>query len=178
MKNNEHGLRGFIQSFRCAVAGIMSGIVNERNLRIHIIVACYTLFFSTFYKFTRGEYILLVMTISLVIATEMLNTAIEAAVDLVTEKYALHAKAAKDIAAGAVLVTSCFSVIVGLLLFWDVETFKEIIEHYIRFPWRIVLLCLSIVCSVLFILKIGKWTRKADRYYAVKNGGNHVQNKE
>ncbi len=160
------------------MGGILSGIVSERNLRIHIVVAAYVLYFSIFYELTRGEYILLVMTICLVLSTEMLNTAIEAAVDLVTEEYARLAKAAKDIAAGAVLVTSIFAVAVGFLLLWDTKTFLEIFLYFIKSPMRVVLLGLSLLCSALFILKIGRWAKKADQHYGLKNGGSNAQHKK
>ncbi len=178
MKNNERGVKGFILSFRCAIAGIISGIVNERNLRIHIIAAIYVLYFSTFYEFTRGEYILLVMTICLVITTEMLNTAIEAAVDLVTEQYAPYAKAAKDIAAGAVLASAIFAIAVGFILFWDTAVFAEIFMYFTTSPIRGVLLALSILCAFLFVLKIGRWAKKADQHYGYKNGGTNVQHQK
>lgn len=178
MKHNDHGIKGFIHSFRCAVGGVLSSIVNERNVRIHIVAAAYVLYFSTFYDFTRGEYILLVMTVCLVLSTEMLNTAIEAAVDLVTEEYARLAKAAKDIAAGAVLVTAMFAVVVGVLLFWDTKTFGEIVAYFVGAPMRAVLLGLSVLCASLFILKIGGWAKKADQRYSFKNGGSNEQHKK
>ncbi len=178
MKHNEHGISGFIRSFRCAVAGILSSVVNERNLRIHIVVAAYVLYFSIFYDLTRGEYILLGLTICLVLSSEMLNTAIEAAVDLVTEEYARLAKAAKDIAAGAVLVTTVFAVLVGFMLLWDPATFAKISMYFASAPIRSVLLGLSVLCSILFILKIGRWAKKADQHYGLKNGGSNDQHKK
>ncbi|MFA9380497.1 MAG: diacylglycerol kinase family protein [Acetanaerobacterium sp.] len=178
MKNNERGLKGFLRSFRCAVSGIASSVVNERNIRIHLVAALYVLYFSVFYEFSRGEYILLLMTICLVICTEMLNTAIEAAVDLVTEEYARLAEAAKDIAAGAVLVMAAFSVFVGFMLFFNMEVVSRIIGYFAASPLRCVLLVLTLVLSVLFILKIGTWAKKADKHYGLKNGGNDVQNKK
>ncbi len=169
---------GFIKSFHCALCGILDSVVSERNLRIHIVAAMYILYFSRFYTFTRAEYILLALTICLVIATEMLNTAIEAAVDLVTEEYARLAKAAKDIAAGAVLVVAVFAVFVGVMLFLDLNVIMTVIEYFAHGPLRIVILLLTAAISVLFILKIGHWVRFVDKRYGYKNGGNDAKIKK
>lgn len=168
MKNNERGFKGFFRSFRCAASGIMSGVVNERNLRIHIVAMLYVLYFSSFYQLSRAEFIALVITVCVVIITEMLNTAVEAAVDLVTERYATLAKAAKDAAAGAVLVATAMSVVIGVVLFWDTAVFAKIAAYFIAAPVRLFLLMLSAVCAVLFMGKIGPWAKKADSRYGLQ----------
>ena len=71
------------------------------------------------------EFIAVIITISAVITAEMINTAIEATVDLVTSEFNEKAKIAKDVAAGAVLVTAIFSVIIGFLIFYD-RVFSDI----------------------------------------------------
>ena len=68
-------------------------------------------------KFSRGEVVLLLVTITLVVGAELLNTAIEVTVDLISPEYNHLARVAKNVAAAAVLVTACNAVLVGILLF-------------------------------------------------------------
>lgn len=84
------------------------------------------MFFSRYYDFTASEMGLLVLCIGFVIACELLNTAIERTVDLETSQFHSLARAAKDVAAGAVLLSAAASVAVGALLFWDIATLRFI----------------------------------------------------
>lgn len=107
----------FRESAGHAMDGISYTISHERNFRIEIIVACLVTAFSYFLKVSVIEWCILLLTISLVLVLEMVNTAIERTVDLVTKDYYELAKNAKDVAAGAVLVASMFSVVLGILIF-------------------------------------------------------------
>ncbi len=178
MKNNERGLKGFIKSFRYAVTGIVHSVLSERNIRIHLVVALYVLYFSRFYSLSRAEYILLLLTICFVIATEMLNTAIETVVDLVTEAYARLAKIAKDVAAGAVLVAAFSAVAVGVMLFFNLDVMGQIVRYFMGNWVRPVLLLLSVVVSFLFISKVGQWAQKADEAICPDQGGKDAQNQK
>lgn len=104
-------------SFRYASEGIWYGFSTQRNMKIHMAVAVLVVAFSLFLKVSRLELILIIMSISMVITCELINTAIERAVDTATQKYHPLAKIAKDVAAGAVLVSAVNSVIVGILIF-------------------------------------------------------------
>ena len=97
--------------------GITYTVSHERNFRIELAVACLVTFLSYFLKVSVVEWCILLLTISLVLVLEMVNTAIERTVDLVTKDYYELAKNAKDVAAGAVLVASMFSVVLGILIF-------------------------------------------------------------
>lgn len=117
-----------INSFNYAVAGIIQALKTEPNMKIHFIVAFAVLFFSLFFNFNRIEMLILFFTITLVIVSEMLNTAVESMVDLITEEYHPVAKVVKDIAAGAVLISALNSIVVGYLLFFDrINTYPGII---------------------------------------------------
>lgn len=111
--------KSLIESFNYAVAGIIHALKKEKNMKIHFTMATIVLVSSLFFDFTRIELLILFFAISLVIMAEMFNTAIERVVDLVTDKYHPLAKAAKDVAAGGVLVAAINSVIVGYLLFFE-----------------------------------------------------------
>lgn len=108
-----------IDSFNHAINGLITAVGTERNMKIHYGVALFVLVSSLFFNLSRVEYILLLITISLVIVAELFNTAIEKVVDMVTEEYHPLAKLAKDIAAGAVLIAAINSVAIGYLLFFD-----------------------------------------------------------
>lgn len=146
-------LRGLAKSFTFAFRGIKKCIISERNMRIHIVITVFTLIFSLFYNFSKTEYILLLITISSVIASETMNTAVEAVVDLVSPSYNKLAQIVKDIAAGAVFVSAIFAVAIGLILFFDVNKFIEIINFFSLRPLLIIALILSIILGLFFIFK-------------------------
>lgn len=102
---------------RNALNGIIHAFKTERNLRIDYIIGACVLFISLFFDFSKTELICLFLTIGFVIFAEMINSTVEYIVNLITDEYNLNAKAAKDIAAGGVLIASAISVIVAYLLF-------------------------------------------------------------
>jgi undecaprenol kinase len=101
-----------------ALNGILYAIRSEPNLRFHFLAAVVVLTLAAFFGFRRWEWSVLLLTCALVISLELVNTAIERAVDLTTERVHPLAKLAKDIAAGAVLTSSLFSLAVGWILFY------------------------------------------------------------
>lgn len=109
--------RRLIHSFGFAFEGVRHALQYDQNLRIHFIAAFFVMAASLFFKVTPFEMGILGVMIVLVIVTEMINTAIENMVDLISKEYHLEAKIAKDVAAGMVLVTVVGSVIVGILIF-------------------------------------------------------------
>ncbi|MCK4691037.1 MAG: diacylglycerol kinase family protein, partial [Desulfuromonadales bacterium] len=106
----------WLESLNCAIEGILWAVKSERHLRYHFSAALAVLLLALFFKVTALEFFLLVLAAVLVIFAELMNTAIETLVDLVTEEYHELAKRAKDIAAGAVLVTSVGAVTLGYLV--------------------------------------------------------------
>lgn len=146
-------LHGLVKSFNYALRGLKGCILSERNMRIHIIIAAYVLIFSLFYSFTKAEYVILLLTIGSIIACEMLNTSIEAIVDMVSPNYNKLAQIAKDIAAGAVFVVAFFGAIIGWILFFDLEIIAKIINFFSTYPILIIALALSAILSIAFIFK-------------------------
>lgn len=100
-----------------AIDGIQYVVSHERNFRIEITFAIMVTIASFIFKVSLMEWSLLILVIGMVLALEMVNTAMERCVDLVTKDYKELAKVAKDVAAGAVLVISMFSVILGIIIF-------------------------------------------------------------
>ena len=111
--------RNFLNSFVYAFNGLLFAARSQRNMRVHLSVAALVSFFGIFYQLTSIEWVALGGVITFVIVCEMINTAIENSVDLTTLEYDERAKAAKDVAAGAVLVASVLAVIVAAFLFLD-----------------------------------------------------------
>ncbi|MBG9544388.1 diacylglycerol kinase [Cytobacillus firmus] len=107
----------FLNSFVFAFSGIRTALWNERNLQIHLAVSLAVMFFGIYFGISRLEWMIILLAIGGMFSLELLNTAIERAVDLSTEDYHPLAKQAKDIAAGAVLVFAIISVIIGGVIF-------------------------------------------------------------
>ncbi|RHW41023.1 diacylglycerol kinase family protein [Neobacillus notoginsengisoli] len=106
-----------IKSFGYAIAGIAVAVKTERNLKIHLVFATIAIGFSFFFSISKTEWLFILFLIGGMISLELLNTAIERAVNLVTEEVHPLAKQAKDIAAGAVFIFACLSVVTGLIIF-------------------------------------------------------------
>ncbi|WP_029914675.1 diacylglycerol kinase [Pelobacter seleniigenes] len=106
----------WLESLNCAIEGILWAARSERHIRYHFCAALAVLFLALFFKISALEFFLLVLAAVLVIFAELMNTAIEAVVDLVTTEYHELAKLAKDVAAGAVLVTSVGAMVLGYLV--------------------------------------------------------------
>lgn len=111
--------RSIIESFNYAVSGIIIALKTEKNMRIHYLIALSVILLSLFFDFSRTEFLLLLFAISLVVVAEMINTALERVVDLITEEFHPLARLVKDVAAGAVLIATINSIVVGYLLFFD-----------------------------------------------------------
>ena len=114
MKNKKNPLT---ESFGYAFEGIWTGIRNERNMKIHCLAIIVVTLTGTLFQITAMEWCICLLLFALVAALELVNTAIEAVVDLVTEEKKPLAKIAKDTAAGAVLFAAIISVIIGCIIF-------------------------------------------------------------
>lgn len=107
--------RKFLLSFKYAFNGIRVAL-NQRNLKVQIAVASVIMLVGMWLKVGSVEWAVLVLTIGLVISLELINTSIEAFIDLASPQYHPLAKRSKDMAAGAVLVAAIVAAIVGLLI--------------------------------------------------------------
>jgi diacylglycerol kinase (ATP) len=107
------------QSFNYAFEGVIHALRTQRNMRIHFAIAAAVLVLAFVYDVTRLELIALMISIAFVLIAEMVNTAVEATIDLSTPSFDPLAKVAKDMAAGAVLIASVNAVAVGYLVLAD-----------------------------------------------------------
>ncbi|MDO8729901.1 MAG: diacylglycerol kinase family protein [Candidatus Omnitrophota bacterium] len=117
MKEVIEALLGFRNSCGHACRGIGFAIHSQKNLRVHLAFVAAALAAAVVLKFNAIRLVLLILTITSVIVAELINTALEFAMDLVEARHHPAVKTAKDVAAGGVLVAVAGSVIIGLLLF-------------------------------------------------------------
>jgi diacylglycerol kinase (ATP) len=108
----------WVQSANLAIEGIIYAARTQRHMRYHFYAALSALVLGLVLNITRNEFILLCMAIVLVLVTEMLNTAIEVTVDMISEEFHPKAKIAKDIAAGVVLIASIGALTLGYLILY------------------------------------------------------------
>ena len=141
-----------IKSFKYAFRGFKYCIINERNMRIHTVAALYVLFFSHFFSVTKEQLILILLAISGVITSEMINTAIESLSDFCANEYSPFVRLTKDIAAGAVVCSALFSLVIGIIIFFDINKILIITDYYIKNLDKLFLLMLSVILSVVYIV--------------------------
>ncbi|ADL68718.1 diacylglycerol kinase [Thermoanaerobacterium thermosaccharolyticum] len=155
-------IKKLIDSFNYAIEGIIYTFKTEKNMKIHFAAAILVLILSLFYNFSKLEMIAIIVTISLVLMAEMINTAVETIVDLITDEYHVLAKIAKDIAAGAVLITALNAIFVAYLLFFNrLNPWTNILLTKLKnSPAHVTFITLIVVMIVTIILKayFGKGT--------------------
>ncbi len=109
--------RGIHYSFKYAIEGILHGIIHERNLKIHSVIALIVIIVGFLFDINRYEWMFILLAIGGMFSLELMNTAIERIVDYISPQFHPLAKQAKDVAAGAVLSFACMCVILGCIIF-------------------------------------------------------------
>ena len=110
-------MREFFKSFVYALNGIRASFRDQRNVKVQSIVALITVVAGLYFRITPTEWSLILLSIAAVIGLEMMNTAMESLVDLVTTERKPLAGKVKDVAAGAVLFASVIALILGIIIF-------------------------------------------------------------
>ena len=144
-----------ISAFNYAIQGILYTFKNERNMRIHYFCAIIILLASLLFNFTKVEISLLSISITLVLISEMINTSIEKTIDAVIDEFNPLAKIAKDVAAGAVLLSSLGASIVGYILFFDnlTKLSEDILNSIRTSSLHITLICIVLVLIAVVVVK-------------------------
>src|SRR5439155_940260 len=147
-----------LESFNCAVEGIIHVLRTQRNLRIHFLAAVLVFAGAIAVGVSRLQLIALVIAIAFVLVAEMLNTAIEGVIDVSTTSFDPNAKLAKDIAAGAVLIASITAVAIGFLVFSSAvgQRTTHVLDRVRDAPADITLVALVLV--VLIVIGTKAWT--------------------
>jgi diacylglycerol kinase (ATP) len=144
-----------LQSFNWAFEGVIHVLRSERNMRIHFAVATIVLILAFSYGVTKLELMALLIAISFVLIAEMVNTAFESTIDLAATSFDPLAKAAKDIAAGAVLIASVNAVVIGYLVFADrlTEPSSRLVERLREAPSSLTLIALILIILIVIASK-------------------------
>ncbi|MGN0622952.1 MAG: diacylglycerol kinase family protein [Oscillospiraceae bacterium] len=144
-------LLAFLKGFYYAFRGIFSCVKSERNMRVHLCAAFYVLSFMHFYELSSTEKAVTYLTIGVVIAFEIVNTAVEACVDLISPKYHPLAKKAKDASAGAVLGVCFFAAVIGVCIYGDTAVFHKIYCYFYDHVFVFIGFLISVVLWLVFI---------------------------
>jgi diacylglycerol kinase (ATP) len=148
--------RSWTEKANVAIDGIIYAVKTQRHMQYHLFAALAALILSLTLDITRADFILLCMAIVLVLVTEMLNTAIEVTVDMISEEYHPRAKIAKDIAAGVVLIASLGALTLAYLILYPALkltllkgelSFRKAPEDVVAF------VALAVVVIVVVIIK-------------------------
>ena len=174
MKKDEHKLKNdnFIEAWYNAINGIVYTATTQRNFRIQLILAVIVLALSLFYGLGTTEFLCLVFALFLIFA-EMVNTAIETVVDLFVDVYHPKAKIAKDVAAGAVVLSACNALIVGYFIFFNAENMKaisdSIFNNMVKSPQHLAFVAIILVVIAVIAIK-ASCSKKKERGQLIKEG--------
>jgi diacylglycerol kinase (ATP) len=148
---NQRRPPSLLESFNIAFEGIIHVLRTQRNMRLHFLIAVGVLIAALSFDVGRMELIVLLLAIAFVLIAEMVNTAIEAAVDVASTSFDPMAKLAKDIAAGAVLIAAINAVAVGYLVFSGqvAERSSRFLDRLSRAPAELTLIALMLTIIVV-----------------------------
>ena len=175
MKKDEHKLKNdnFIEAWYNAINGIVYTAITQRNFRIQLVLAVIVLALSLFYGLGTTEFLCLVFALFFVIFAEMVNTAIETVVDLFVDVYHPKAKIAKDVAAGAVVLSACNALIVGYFIFFNAENMKaisdSIFNNMVKSPQHLAFVAIILVVIAVIAIK-ASCSKKKERGQLIKEG--------
>jgi diacylglycerol kinase (ATP) len=149
------GAPSLVESFNYAFEGIIHVLRTQRNMRIHFVVAAVVLVAALATGVSRLELIALLLAIAFVMIAEMINTAIEGAVDVSTTSFDPNAKLAKDIAAGAVLIATINAVAVGYLVFSGqvADRSSRLLDRLANAPAQLTLIALVLTAIIVIATK-------------------------
>jgi len=150
-------MRTWVKSANLAIEGIIYAVKTQRHMRLHLFATLAALMLGLVLNITRTEFILLCMAILLVLVTEMLNTAIETTVDLISAEYHPMAKNAKDVAAGVVLIASMGSLMLGYLILYPAFKTAVMAGHWQlrKAPNDVIaFVALAVVVILVIIIKV------------------------
>jgi len=147
-----------IESFNFAIEGVIHVLRTQRNMRLHFAAAVVVIVVAVAVGVSKIELSVLLISIAFVLVAEMINTAVEGAIDAATTTFDPMAKLAKDIAAGAVLIASVNAVAVGYLVFAGKAADKtsNVLDRVRSAPAQITLVAL--VLTVIIVIATKAWT--------------------
>lgn len=164
LKNNN-----FIDAWANAFNGIIYAVTTQSNIKKQLVIAVIVMLISLLFNLTRAEFLCLMFTVILIIVAEMFNTAIETVVDLYTDLYHPKAKIAKDVGAGAVVITAVNAIIVAYFLFFDKisDIGLNFIKNLANSPVHMAFIGIFLIIILVVTLKAASSTNK---HKLLKNG--------
>jgi len=146
----------FFQGFNNAIEGIIYVLKTQKNMKFHFAVALLVLIFSILVGLEAHDYLFLCAAIGLVLFAEMMNTAIEITVDMISSEYHPLARIAKDVSAGAVFIAALFAIVVGYLILSPhlVLPIKFGIAKIKTSTWHLSFIALMLVITVTVVTKV------------------------
>ena len=160
-----HERKSVLRSFRYAWDGVLFVFITQRHMRAHAVVIPLVLLGGWGLGVDSSDLLQLLVAMSLVLITEMVNTALEMVVDMIVDSYNPHAKTIKDIAAGAVLVASVYALAVAGVVFFNSERLRQVLRS-LPYPPRpdrmgaMVLVVLGMIALGLIIGYVKYRTRR------------------
>ena len=150
MKNSN-----FFDACQNALDGIIYAITTQSNIKKQLVIAVIVMLISLFFDLSKAEFLCLMFTVVLIIVAEMINTAIETVVDLYTDLYHPKAKIAKDVGAGAVVITAINAIIVAYFLFFEkISTIGlKLIDEVVNSPVHLAFVAVLLTVIVIITLK-------------------------
>lgn len=162
-------MKRFIDSVNHSISGIIHAFKTEKNMKIHFGIAIVVIIGSILLHVTRFELIAIIISITLVMFAELINTAVEAIVDLITDEYHELARIAKNVAAGAVTLTAINALVVAYLVFFrKISSFRlTSLAFFSDLSAHTTFAALAIVLVVVVALK----SRQTAKYVSYLQGG-------
>lgn len=157
LKNNN-----FIEAWTNAFNGIIYAVTTQSNIKKQLAIAVIVMLISLLFNLSRAEFLCLMFTVVLIIVAEMINTAIETVVDLYTDLYHPKAKIAKDVGAGAVVITAVNALIVAYFLFFDKisDIGLNFIRNLANSPVHMAFIGIFLIIILIVTLKAASSTNK------------------
>jgi len=144
-----------IDSFNYAFQGVIHAVRTQRNMRVHMLAAITVLVVAIAVGVNQMELIALVIAIAFVLITEMINSAVEGAIDVATTSFDPLAKLAKDMAAGAVLIATMTALTIGFLVFNDrvANPSTDLLNRIENAPVYVTLIALFVTIAFVIVTK-------------------------
>lgn len=164
--------KNFFEACRNAVNGIIYGTTTQSNVKKQLVIIAVAMLISLLFDLSKVEFICLIFSVVLIIFAEMINTALETVVDLYTDLYHPKAKIAKDVAAGAVVITALNAVIVAYFLLFDKigAIGTNLYQIIINSPTYLAFVLVVLIIIVTVALKAAKINNRFNRKRLIVSG--------
>lgn len=163
-KEEEHKMKNnnFLEACQNALDGIIYAITTQSNIKKQLVIAVIVMLVSLFFNLNKAEFLCLMFTVVLIIVAEMFNTAIETVVDLYTDLYHPKAKIAKDVGAGAVVISAINAIIVAYFLFFEKisDVGLQFIDIVVKSPVHLAFVAVLLTVIAIVTLKAASTTNK------------------